>query len=144
MCARGLHLSVLKTKRRFCCSHQRSGAGGAITSLQTAPTLRVCHISDTEEPKSSPSSGRSVSPLLHGDCSLRDGTTPIQQNNYNLIIQGSQESNNTGLCVCCSLGAHQLCHFCVICARSLWIHGCGASSVSFFLRCYSGSFPSCI
>lgn len=32
----------------------------------------------------------------------------------------------------------------MICARSVWIHGCGAANVSFFLRCYSGSFPSCI
>lgn len=81
---------------------------------------------------SSPSCGGSVSPLLRGDCSLRDGATLILQNIYNLINKGSQEDNNTRLCVCCSLGAHQLCHFCVICARSVWIHGRGAPNLSFF------------
>lgn len=110
---RDLHLP-LKTERRFCCSHQRRRS----RHLQTN-TLSPPHRKKKKKHPKSVSILRQVplsSPPLLPGCLL---TVLIPQNIYNLINKGSQEDNNTGLCVRCSLGARQLCEDCVIIA-GLW------------------------
>lgn len=127
---RDLHLP-LKTERRFCCSHQRRRSRHLQTNRLSPPNRKK---------KTSPKSVSilrqvplSSPPLLPG-CLL---TALIPQNIYNLINKGSQEDNNMGLCVHCSLGARQLCNDCMICA-GLWPWS--PSRLPLSPSCYSGSF----